>query len=127
MFDVRDGRNVWEFDHGIHGVQFSDVTMSTGALTAGAHENHLLIYDLSSVSFMSTKPVLYLTLRQNGRGQTLRSKKGSSSRISLSVLTVDGFVHGLSQFIKGVTDSTFERSASNRSTSVGQVSIAGYD
>ena len=43
------------------------------------------------------------------------------------MLTVDGFVHGLSQSIKDVTDPTFGKSASIRSTFVDLVPIAEYD
>lgn len=128
MFDTRIGRAVWEFNDEIHGAQVSDVTISIKGVAAGAYENHLLVHDLSSVSFIVCESC-YLSHTHIERAwrEYSSSNQGSSSRTLLSVLTVDGFVHGLFQSIKDVTDPTFGRSASHRSTSVVQVPIAEYD
>lgn len=128
MFDTHGGLIVWEFNKEIQGVQVSDVIISAEGVAAGAYENHLLIHDLSSVPILECR--FYSSSyspTEKTRTEHSHSSKGLSSRTSPSVLTAGGFVHGLSQSIKDVTDRTSGRSASTRSTSVGQVPIVEYD
>ena len=49
------GQIVWKFRKDIKGIQVSHVVLSVEGVTAGAYENHLLIYNLALVISMDYK------------------------------------------------------------------------
>ena len=71
MYDIRVGQIIWKFRKDIKGVQISEVVLSARGVTAGAYENHLLIYDLVSVISTNYKSGFFLTLRQEKRGKRI--------------------------------------------------------